>query len=73
MAPPAGENTPVLYQLFEVSCDADVAAIEKAFKTMPVKLHPDKANSRTAPQDREESESEKENHQGEGDNAKSVN
>jgi len=59
MASPTGEKTSDLYEILEVSSDADVVMIEKAFGTMSLKHHPDKANPRTVPQDREESESEK--------------
>ncbi|KAI2629426.1 hypothetical protein GGS21DRAFT_224197 [Xylaria nigripes] len=37
------------YKVLDVSPDADIAAIEKAFKVMSLKHHPDKANTASKP------------------------
>ncbi|KAI0489977.1 hypothetical protein F4859DRAFT_174833 [Xylaria cf. heliscus] len=49
-----------LYDVLDVSPDADVAAIEKAFKKMSLLHHPDKANLATRPKNGVESPREKE-------------
>ncbi|KAI1308110.1 hypothetical protein F5Y03DRAFT_405311 [Xylaria venustula] len=55
-----------LYEVLSVSSDADAVAIQKAFKTLSLKWHPDKANVATVPssgETRKEREArEKQNH-----------
>ncbi|KAI0508434.1 hypothetical protein F5B22DRAFT_649927 [Xylaria bambusicola] len=49
-----------LYEILEVPTDADVAAIEKAFRKLSRIFHPDKANISTIPTGRAETKAEKE-------------
>ncbi|KAI0405740.1 DnaJ domain-containing protein [Xylaria palmicola] len=48
------------YQVLNVAKDADVATIQKAFRVLSLKMHPDKANAATAPTDRTETKEERE-------------
>ncbi|GAP82508.2 putative DNAJ domain [Rosellinia necatrix] len=47
------------HKVLGVSKDADVAGIEKAFKLLALKHHPDKANAANAPKDRTETDEER--------------
>ncbi|KAK5636801.1 hypothetical protein RRF57_012513 [Xylaria bambusicola] len=49
-----------LYKILQVPSDADVATIEKAFRKLSIKLHPDKANVSTIPSGHVETREEKE-------------
>ncbi|TRX93676.1 hypothetical protein FHL15_005352 [Xylaria flabelliformis] len=48
------------YEVLNVASDADEATIQKAFKELSLKFHPDKANASTAPLDGVESKKEQE-------------
>ncbi|KAI1733822.1 hypothetical protein F4680DRAFT_454575 [Xylaria scruposa] len=48
------------YEILNVASDADSATIQKAFKDLSLKLHPDKANVSTIPLDGIETETERE-------------
>lgn len=50
-----------LYNVLGVSSTADTATIERAFRKLSLKMHPDKANATTKPSDRVETPAEKEN------------
>ncbi|KAF2962930.1 hypothetical protein GQX73_g10638 [Xylaria multiplex] len=52
-----------LYEVLSIPGDADVAAIQKAFKELSLKMHPDKANKSTIPP-RGETETEREAREG---------
>ncbi|KAF2966623.1 hypothetical protein GQX73_g6981 [Xylaria multiplex] len=48
------------YEVLNVSSDADTPIIERAFRELSLKMHPDKANALTIPSDRVETQQERE-------------